>query len=270
MKGKFYFMTNNRKIANSIFNTLRKEGIIVTGVEFLDGYFIFAMGEDSVVHFHVKALKNWKFGIWINMDYEKQTIKCFAQHEQFIDKFKPSDSLFLETVSRYSLCSLIENKDNARWVYYDIIKMIKHIKNNPRIALIQELNSSLYLDNPLWKMYLNNKKEVYDDKLYKIKKHIIEDTIPYGRNVLAIKLIKSMNLPLIKDITFRDLNNNDFGSIYFPRYEINVICEEVDEENKSQQEVLYKSMSYIKKLLTDKNTSIDYYIDIAHRNTESY
>ena len=134
MKGKFYSMTNNRKIANSIFNTLRKEGIIVTGVEFLDGYFIFAMGEDSVVHFHVKGLKNWKFGIWINMDYEKQTIKCFAQHEQFIDKFKPSDSLFLETVSRYSLCSLIENKDNARWVYYDIIKMIKHIKNNPRIT----------------------------------------------------------------------------------------------------------------------------------------
>jgi hypothetical protein len=261
-------MTNNRKIANSLFNALRKENIFVTDVKFLSSYFIFYMGEDSVVHFHIKGLKGWKFGLWIDLTYEKQTMKCFAQYEQLIDKFKPSESVFLETISKYSLCSLIKNKDNNKWVYLDIIRMIKHIKNNPSIALIQELNFNPYLKDPLWKMYLDSKKTVYEDKLYKIKNHFTRDIIPYKRNRLAIKLIKAQKLPIIKDIVFKDLDDNDFGVVSTPRYEISFVFHRLAKSDEEQGRLMSEALVPFEKLLTKENTSIYYYVGRISRSTE--
>ena len=41
----------------------------------------------------------------------------------FIDKFKPSASTFCVNISKESLADIVSNKDNAKWVYYEIINM---------------------------------------------------------------------------------------------------------------------------------------------------
>jgi len=66
----------------------------LTNIEFLDGYFIFGTGTNSIVHFYVKGCKHWKFGIWWNYNpenkYQPLTGDCFCMHERYLGKFKPS------------------------------------------------------------------------------------------------------------------------------------------------------------------------------------
>jgi len=70
----------------------------VCDVEYLDGYFLFGTGTNSVVHFHVKECKGWKFGIWWEYDEEKEpeTLKgkVFCEYEKYVDKFKPSATTY--------------------------------------------------------------------------------------------------------------------------------------------------------------------------------
>lgn len=79
-------------------------------VEYLDGYFIFGMGTNSVVHFRIKEAPGWLGGIWWEpiatddtkdldedkREYVKDRLGCnlFFQFEKEIDKFKPSASTF--------------------------------------------------------------------------------------------------------------------------------------------------------------------------------
>lgn len=36
----------------------------IEDIEYLDGYFLFGFGTNSVIHFHIKECPGWKFGIW--------------------------------------------------------------------------------------------------------------------------------------------------------------------------------------------------------------
>lgn len=68
-----------------------------TDVEYLDGYFLFGMGTNSVIHFHVAECPGWKFAIWWETPEDKDdddiiTGQFFTQYEETIDKFKPSRS----------------------------------------------------------------------------------------------------------------------------------------------------------------------------------
>ena len=81
-----------RSKAKEIFKSLELSGFHVQDVEFLDGYFIFEHGKDTVVYFHIKELRGWKFGIWFQKDNEDIKFDFFAQYERDIDKFKPSAS----------------------------------------------------------------------------------------------------------------------------------------------------------------------------------
>lgn len=69
--------------------------------EFIDGYFIFYHGEQTVCHFKLAKYPDWKFGIWLRYDEDEEDhnrdaihVDVFAQLEKFIDKFKPSRSAF--------------------------------------------------------------------------------------------------------------------------------------------------------------------------------
>lgn len=62
---------------------------------FLNGYYIFDFGTNSVVHFRISRCAGWLFGIWWEKPEKKQEDihgKVFAQFEETIDKFKPSAS----------------------------------------------------------------------------------------------------------------------------------------------------------------------------------
>lgn len=102
-----------------IFETLEDNGFHPTDVKFLDGYFIFDHGKDLVIHFHIKELKGWLFGVWWNTKGEKK-FDLFAQYERDINKFKPSASaLVREDI-------LLEH-----WEKQYFVQMCRFIKKHP-------------------------------------------------------------------------------------------------------------------------------------------
>lgn len=133
----------NREIAELIFSKIKGFGFTPYDISYGDGYFIFEMGEDSVVHFKIKEVwKNWKFGMWINSEElnnyneeenkdtprtkESNVVQIFCQHEHTLDKFKPS---------RSALCVDLKPSDFKHdWNWYPLENMLKMIKYHPIIC----------------------------------------------------------------------------------------------------------------------------------------
>ena len=133
------FATVYKQATDIVFNNLKEEltqlyklNITITDVEYFDGYYLFGMGTNSVVHFHIKETPGWKYGIWWspvarqdfteeNPTYENDRLRCnlFTQYEEEIDKFGEIDDDYNQvfTVSSYTTlendrefndCSLFE------------------------------------------------------------------------------------------------------------------------------------------------------------------
>lgn len=130
----------NRELAELMFSKMKTFGFTPYEIDYGDGYFLFDMGQDSVVHFRIKQVwKNWKFGMWIHSDslnnydeeankdtpWEKEpdVVQIFCQHEHTLDKFKPSRSSLCVT---YKPCD-IKNE----WNDYNLRNMLKMIKYHP-------------------------------------------------------------------------------------------------------------------------------------------
>lgn len=96
------------KIKEILFKELEDNGFHVTNVEVGNGYFLFDLGQNSVVHFNIKEIPYWKFGFWIQKDNEKKeyTIEFFGEKIDWIDKFKPSR------------CTISSSKDDDDKIYY--------------------------------------------------------------------------------------------------------------------------------------------------------
>lgn len=261
-------MTNNRKIANSVFNELRNEGLVPVNVQFSNGYFIFEKGEDAVVHFKIKGVNKWKFGMWIDINDVDKAVQVFAQHIDYIDKFKPSCSTFCEVVSRETLLGITKKKSNSYWAYYRIIKMVKHIKNNPRLAFVQEGTYSKYVPEPLIKLYLKEEKEHCLDRLYENKEHLVKDILAYRQNQLAIKVLLAKKLPVIKSVTLIDRNAIGVCRIS-PRYEVRFVFNRVSNNKKIQGKKMNDAFDSV-KLFTKTNTDFTFFLEKVSRDTEWY
>lgn len=132
----------NKEIAELMFSKMKKVGFTPYDIEYGNGYFLFEMGENSVVHFKIKEVwKNWKFGMWIDskeVEYyknedeagkycsyedEPNVVQIFCQHEHLLDKFKPS---------RSALCVNFKPTDFSHdWNEYPLKSMLKMIKYHP-------------------------------------------------------------------------------------------------------------------------------------------
>ena len=105
------FSETYKKSTDLLFDRIKTElnlDLHFEDINYLDGYFIFGHGTNSVVHFHVKEAPGWLGGIWWspiateetkdkkNPTYETDKLDCelFFQYEEEIDKFKPSASTF--------------------------------------------------------------------------------------------------------------------------------------------------------------------------------
>lgn len=260
-------MTNNRKIANSVFNVLRKEGLIPVNVQFGNGYFIFECGEDSVVHFHIKGVKNWKFGMWIDTSIDN-AVQVFAQNEMWIDKFKPSRSIFLENISKKNLKRVARNEDSAEYNYMGVVKMIQHIKNNPRIAAVQDYYCGMYIREPLAKMLLDCKISRLKDISYDVKKYVTYELVECKRNALALKILKRENPEIIKDAYIHDCNSD--GIVCYPRYEVRIVFNRLTENDKKQAYCMNEAMKSVRKIFSWHNTCIRYFVGKESRDNEWY
>lgn len=111
--------TKQRSWTKQIFKHLEANGFHPVDVQYGNGCFVFKHGSDMVVHFYVKELKGWKFGIWWNLDGEK-TFDFFTQYERDIDKFKPSASMLVR-----------EDVVLDDWHLEDFVEMCRFIKKHP-------------------------------------------------------------------------------------------------------------------------------------------
>lgn len=109
-----------------------------TDVEYLDGYFLFGMGTNSVIHFHVAECPGWKFAIWWETPEDKDdddiiTGQFFTQYEETIDKFKPSRSdMCIKIVMR------LDVDEPYCEDYVDAANIINFIKNEPALAFCRD------------------------------------------------------------------------------------------------------------------------------------
>lgn len=119
------------------YNQKKPTTFTVIDVEYLDGYFLFAYGTNSVVHFHIKELPGWKFGIWFNTDekYKDEVYaQIFWQYEDYIDKFKPSASSYVFTINFD-----IKENEIICCPEYEVEKALKFILDEPALAFCKEL-----------------------------------------------------------------------------------------------------------------------------------
>ena len=106
-------------------------------ITYLDGYFIFGYGTNSVVHFHIKECPGWLFGIWWTLPDKKSGKKyvsgeLFTQYEENIDKFKPSRSDILTTINAYP-----DDEEPSCYVW-DAVEMIKFVREEPYLAFCRD------------------------------------------------------------------------------------------------------------------------------------
>lgn len=168
----------------------------IEDIEYLDGYFVFGFGTNSVVHFHIKECPGWKFGIWWGMKGTDATGEFFTQYEECIDKFKPSASM-INTVFTPSDLS-------------EVISIINNIIEHPAKAFCYDV----YYDKEMTDEEANKKFEEY-----KIRDKIVKEFTAYA-NKRVYDLVVEKILPLCNNAEI------DIDGCRFPLYSIVVPLED--------------------------------------------
>lgn len=180
---KSKFAAIYKEAAEVFFNSLATEAdswsrtITVEDVEYLNGYFIFDFGENTVVHFHIKETPGWKYGIWFNLvrknstnrkyaRYYKDRFECrvFAQYEEEINKFKPSRSTICETIP----LSIINGKVEiaAMDKLMDFEGQVDFIHSEPYLAFYRDMHSADFNQKHITKA----KAKAYFEKYFEEKR----------------------------------------------------------------------------------------------------
>ena len=206
-----------------LFEDIKKEtglDLHFEDVEYLDGYYIFAYGTNSVVHFHIKETPGWLYGIWWGgipteetkdkEDEEKKyctdklSCELFMQFEKTIDKFKPTASVF---------CSGFEYElepDYWNRAFSSICDDIKFISKEPYLAFYKEMFSTdfnhEYVSREKAKRYWDSywKKE---EKIHNIKTQCSQKVFDFIKGIIE------------EDAKKGDIFIYDFGNWISPRYD---------------------------------------------------
>lgn len=89
MKNRSIVRQNRRAMDDNIIKPLKKAGLHPIDVCYGDGYFIFEYGKNTVLHFSIKELPDFRFGVWKDY-YGKNTLTIFGDSILYLDKFKPT------------------------------------------------------------------------------------------------------------------------------------------------------------------------------------
>lgn len=227
-----------REAAEKVFDYIKENKFKPINIEYGNGYFIFDMGDDGVVHFNVKGLYGWKFAMWIETDPEKlkndigekySSIQFFCQHELNIDKFKPSRSFFVQKINLED----IESDDN--WNFHCIKEILQMIKRHPFVSFTMDYCESEFYNKSYFLCYLHM-------KIYRIKKIIREwwkDTwikVWHGSKVWFIrkyKVVDSVNL----------IDKNDDNWKVSPRYDMRIHFKVISADEKIQEKAEIKMLN---------------------------
>ena len=197
-----------KRAFEAIASDLEKEAYECENVVYLSTYFIFDRGTNSIIHFNIKEIPGFKFGIWWNTEFDNQNDKdlkgyLFCQYEDNIDKFKPSASEICEEIT---VCfdNGLNNPIASLNIYF-----FKFIKENPELAW--------YRDN-----FWTNLNYEYVDKnealkeFEKYKKHkLLEKKLIPELDAKYLKMMKDYADRLIEEYEIIDRGDN-----WSPRYEL--------------------------------------------------
>ena len=219
-------MTTSKKyeiMRGEILDYIKKIGFTPINIQCGNGYFIFDMGENSVVNFWIKELKGWKFGIWFyspkpDEDGKKRPDYCqfFAQRELFIDKFKPAASNYCEEIKAYEENNKFFDKFSTLYV---IKNMLYEMKYHPFISFYKGVAYNDYIDRKslVW-FYI---KENWDVKFYKT-----ENKFNRWKDCAITKVYLNYAKKNIEKNSFVEavkVFDGENGNWYsYPRYNINV------------------------------------------------
>lgn len=126
------------KDVNDMFSFFDENPVHFTDVEYLDGYFVFGFGTNTVIHFHIEECPGWKFAIWWDIPDSGEKLAdnilghFFTQYEETVDKFKPS---------RSEICCDISVKFSGvhkSCDCYEARKAIKFIQTEPALAFCRD------------------------------------------------------------------------------------------------------------------------------------
>ena len=218
-------MTTSKKyeiMRGEILDYIKKIGFTPINVQCGNGYFIFDMGENSVVNFWIKELKGWKFGIWFhtskpdeNGKKEPDSCQFFAQRELFIDKFKPAASNYCEEIKAYGK----DNKFFDNFALINIKRMLYEMKYHPFISFYKGVAYNDYIDRKslVW-FYI---KENWDVKFYKT-----ENKFNRWKDCIITRIYLNYAKKNIEKNSFVEavkVFDGENGNWYsYPRYNINV------------------------------------------------
>ncbi|MCQ2300276.1 MAG: hypothetical protein MJZ81_09160 [Bacteroidales bacterium] len=136
-------------VSNRIFDALKKRGFEVFDISRHDGYFVFPMGKNSVVHFRVKGffLKDYQFGMWIYPDKmmhggEGPVVEVFQQHGDYIDKFKPSRSSPVIEFMDFDL----EDLEDSKWscAFDELVDLVSFMRWHPFLSFSEGPGTKLF------------------------------------------------------------------------------------------------------------------------------
>lgn len=238
---------------------------------YLDGYFIFGFGTNSVIHFRVKEAPGWLFGIWwdtsdktlSSADGEHVKGEFFCQYEDTIDKFKPTASVLTADFS----VGLTNNNINI----YEVNRIITFIIRQPYLAFCRDYCAWNYNHE-----YHSPRKARKEFKKYK-KQSTIDSKVRAKNNAKVLKWVEKYILPhyAVAEIT-------DRGDAWSPRYEVFVPYSEnkdilnVDGPGsyrwfQSEDELLYKMWTKFTDRLHKKALKKDvYWYAPIHASVEIY
>lgn len=218
---------SNRDIAEFILSHLKCNGFEVYDVTYLDGYFLFETGEDSVVHFKVQGIKGWKFGIWIDKDSEKAVAQIFGQVIANIDKFKPSRSWAVFEVNQQEL----SEQDTYKKSINDFIDRLHFIKAHPIIAHVNDLYNEDFYANSYLAAYISDLKWNVTRNIRTIFKCWAAKKTGelFGFVVRRFKYVDHTSL----------VDENDGGFIVSPRYSLNVFLTLSEDDETALERVGY-------------------------------
>ena len=254
----------NKFVMSTILAAIRHHKFTPVDIEYRAGYFIWYSGDDSVMHFHIKEIKDWKFGVWLSYNNDnaeipefcKLEIQFFAQYEPEIDKFKPSDSVFVANYNGAITNQIYKRKSISDFDYFEFINIIKHIKTNPKLAYVQEMNFSQYLSEPFILEYIAHRKAHYKNIVSNYKYTLKRDKLPYLINKISAKLAQKDDI--INLIEIKDLNSKYITS--YPRYEVHIYFNRVTDNEQGQYGLMTEWVDNT-KLFTMKNTSFRFFFE---------
>lgn len=122
--------------------------IHIKDIKYLDGYYIFPMGTNAVIHFKIEECPGWLFGIWWRepelVDKKSKSYKLignfFAQYEDIIDKFKPSYSTVKADIVA-TVCKKSKDSESNQWHISeldDVSDQIRFILKEPALAFCRD------------------------------------------------------------------------------------------------------------------------------------